>query len=252
MSKKTTGGPGGGGSGRIRRQRRRQRTPAPGASERVRKTRGRSTSSQQWLARQINDPYVAEAKRRGYRSRAAFKLIEIDDKHRILQHGQRVIDLGAAPGGWCQVARERIGQTGRIAGLDLLPVEPLPDVTFLEGDITDAETASQLRSTLDGAADLVLSDMAPNATGHRPTDQARVLGVVEAALDLAEETLCPGGSFLAKTLQVGGAEELITRLRAAFDKVQFVKPRASRPDSAETYLLATGFHGPPAPETTGA
>jgi 23S rRNA (uridine2552-2'-O)-methyltransferase len=229
-----------GNGGRIRRQRRRERTPATGNVRAV-KGRYRKPSSRQWIERQLNDPYVAEAKQRGYRSRAALKLIQMSEKHRVLKRGQRVVDLGAAPGGWCQVARDHVLPGGRIVGLDLLEIDPLPDVTFLQGDITEAESAEALRHALDGPADVVLSDMAPNATGHRPTDQIRVIAVVEAALDLAEEVLAPGGAFLAKTLQVGGADDLMTRLRTRFDKVQFVKPRASRPESAETYILATGF-----------
>jgi 23S rRNA (uridine2552-2'-O)-methyltransferase len=256
MGKARGGGRGGGtgseGGDRIRRQRRRERAPAPGGGVRV-QSRGRKASSRQWLERQLNDPYVAEAKRLGYRSRAAFKLLEIADKHRLMRRGQRVVDLGAAPGGWCQVARERVQPGGEIVGVDLLEIAPLPDVTLLQGDIGEPETLDRLRAALGGPADLVLSDMAPNATGHRPTDQVRVIAVVESALDLAETVLAPGGAFLAKTLQLGGAEDLMARLRAGFETVQFVKPPASRADSAETYLLATGFKGAPdSPDEAGA
>ena len=205
--------------------------------------RGRKASSRAWLERQIKDPYVGAAKQRGYRSRAAFKLAEMDDKHHILRPGQRVVDLGAAPGGWCQVAAERIGAQGRVVGLDLLPIDPLPGVTLLEGDITEPESVAALIAALDGPADVVLSDMAPNATGHHPTDQVRVIAVVEAALDLADDVLVPGGAFLAKTLQLGGAQDLMTRLKRDFAKVRHVKPPASRADSAELYLLATGYRG---------
>lgn len=236
------GGRGSDGGDRIRRQRRRQRTPAH-SGERLVKTH-RKASSREWLQRQLNDPYVAESRQRGYRSRAAMKLLQMDDKHGLLKPGYRVVDLGAAPGGWCQVARERVGDTGRVVGLDLLPMDPLPDVTLIEGDINEPETVARLRETLSGGADVVLSDMAPNATGQRPIDRLRILAVVEAALDLAEAVLTPGGIFLAKTLQLGGSEELLDRLRVAFERVHFVKPDASRAESAETYVLATGFKGP--------
>lgn len=205
--------------------------------------RGRKESSRRWLERQLNDPYVARAQEVGYRSRAAFKLTEIDDKHHFLGKGQRVVDLGAAPGGWCQAARERVGESGRVVGIDLLEVDPLPGVELLQGDMTEPETAERLRMLLDGPADVVLSDMAPNLTGQRKIDQLRVLATVEAALDFAESVLAPGGAFLAKTLQSGGAEEVLARLKRRFDKVQHVKPPASRADSAETYVLATGYLG---------
>lgn len=254
MTQGESGGGGGSGEdggrradGRIRRQRRGVRAPA-GGGDRLQKTRGRSASSRQWLERQIKDPYAGAARRQGYRSRAAFKLIEIDDKHRLLRPGQRVLDLGAAPGGWCQVAAERVGAEGTVLGLDLLEIDPLPGVRLLQGDITEPETAAALRAALEGPADLVLSDMAPNATGHRPTDQLRVLAVVEAALDLAEAVLRPGGAFLAKTLQLGGAQDLMTRLKRDFDSVRHVKPPASRQESAELYLLAEGYRPPPESE----
>lgn len=235
------------GGDRVRRQRRRARTPSGrgggGGGARLRSGKGRKESSRRWLERQLNDPYVARAQERGYRSRAAFKLIEIDDKHHVLSPGARVVDLGAAPGGWCQVARERVGDTGRVVGIDLLEVDPLPGVALLQGDMTEAETAERLRALLDGSADVVLSDMAPNLTGQRRIDQLRVLGTVEAALDFAEAVLAPGGSFLAKTLQSGGADDLLVRLKRLFRQVRHVKPPASRADSAETYVLATGFRG---------
>ncbi len=229
--------------GRIRRRRRPERRPAQTGGARLHNAKGRKASSRQWLERQLSDPYVAEAKRRGYRSRAAFKLIEMDDKHGILSKGARVVDLGAAPGGWCQVAAERIGSKGRIVGLDLLAIDPLPGATLLQGDMTDPETAERLRAELDGPAGVVLSDMAPNATGHRPTDRLRVLAVVEAALDFAEAVLAPGGTFLAKTLSSGGDGELVARLKREFAEVRHVKPPASRTGSAETYVLAKGYRG---------
>lgn len=227
---------------RIRRRRRRERTPAAGG-ERLASAKGRKESSRHWLQRQLRDPYVAEAKRLGYRSRAAFKLIEIDDKYKLLKPGMRVVDLGAAPGGWCQVARERVGEHGRVVGLDLLEIEPIAGVELFQGDMNDPATPERLRACLGGPADAVLSDMAPNATGHKRTDQLRVLAVVEAALDFAEEVLAPGGTFLAKTLQSGGTGELATRLKRAFRQVRYVKPPASRSASAETYVLATGYRG---------
>jgi len=245
MTDDISGGGSGGerSDGRIRRRRRPERRPARTGGGRLHSAKGRKASSRQWLERQLNDPYVAEAKRRGYRSRAAFKLIEIDDKHAVLPKGARVVDLGAAPGGWCQVAAERVGPKGRVLGLDLLPVDPLPGVTLLQGDMTDPESVERLRAELGGPADVVLSDMAPNATGHRPTDRLRVLAVVEAALDFAETVLAHGGTFLAKTLSSGGDGELVARLKRGFAEVRHVKPPASRTGSAETYVLAKGYRG---------
>lgn len=230
------------GGGRIRRRRRGERA-APAGGERLQRVKGRKASSRQWLERQVRDPYAAKARRLGYRSRAAFKLIEIDDKHRILAPGLRVVDLGAAPGGWSQVARERVGEGGRVIALDLLEIPPLPGVEAIQEDMTDPEAPRQLQALLNGPADVVLSDMAPNATGHRPTDRLRVEAVVEAALDFAEAVLAPGGAFLAKTLQTGGPPEVVERLKRSFEKVHHVKPRASRSDSPESYLLATGYRG---------
>jgi 23S rRNA (uridine2552-2'-O)-methyltransferase len=237
------GGSGGGGGDRIRRQRRRERTPAH-AGQRLHKRRGRKASSRQWLERQLNDPYVTAAKHHGYRSRAAFKLAQIADKHRVFEPGDRVVDLGAAPGGWAQIAKERVGGTGSVIALDILEIAPLPDITILQDDITADGTAVRVRNALPGAqADVVLSDMAPNTTGHRPTDRLRILTIIEAALDLAEAILAPGGRFLAKTLTLGGDEAVMSRLRREFDHVRFVKPAASRPESAETYVLATRYRG---------
>lgn len=239
-----SGGASGGGGDRIRRRRRRERTPAHAGGQRLHKRRGRKPSSRQWLERQLNDPYVAAAKQHGYRSRAAFKLTQMADKHPVFTRGDRVVDLGAAPGGWAQIAAERVGERGTVVALDVLEMTPLPDVTFVQADIHDAGTPARVRETLPGgAADVVLSDMAPNTTGHRPTDRLRILAILEAALDLAEGVLAPGGRFLAKTLTLGGDEEVMTRLRREFEHVRFVKPAASRPESAETYVLASGFKG---------
>jgi 23S rRNA (uridine2552-2'-O)-methyltransferase len=209
---------------------------------RVRSKR-RSQSSKLWLERQLNDPYVARAKREGLRSRAAFKLIEIDDKARILKKGARVIDLGAAPGGWSQVAAKRVGapRTGRVVAIDLLPMEPIAGVDFAIVDFLDAAAPDKLTAMLGGPADVVLSDMAANATGHARTDHLKIMALVEAAADFAREVLSPGGSFLAKVLQGGTEAALLAVLKRDFATVKHVKPAASRSDSAELYLLATGF-----------
>ncbi len=209
---------------------------------RVRSKR-RSQSSKLWLERQLNDPYVARAKREGLRSRAAFKLIEIDDKARILKKGARVIDLGAAPGGWSQVAAKRVGapRTGRVVAIDLLPMEPIAGVDFAVVDFLDAAAPDKLTAMLGGPADVVLSDMAANATGHARTDHLKIMALVEAAADFAREVLSPGGSFLAKVLQGGTEAALLAALKRDFATVKHVKPAASRSDSAELYLLATGF-----------
>jgi 23S rRNA (uridine2552-2'-O)-methyltransferase len=210
---------------------------------RVKTARKRSLSSTLWLERQLNDPYVARAKREGYRSRAAFKLIEIDDKHRILKPGARVVDLGAAPGGWCQVAAQRIGQKGRIVAIDLLEIEPIAGVEFMQLDFTDNSAPDTLKAMLGGPADVVLSDMAANTTGHRKTDHIKIVALVEMAAEFAREVLSPGGAFLAKVIQGGTEASLLAILKKDFASVKHVKPAASRADSAELYLLATGFRG---------
>ena len=209
------------------------------------KSKRRSLSSKLWLERQLNDPYVARAKREGLRSRAAFKLIEIDDKARILKKGARVIDLGAAPGGWSQVAAKRVGapRAGRVVAIDLLPMEPIAGVDFAVIDFLDAAAPDKLKAMLGGPADVVLSDMAANATGHAKTDHLKIMALVEAAADFAREVLAPGGSFLAKVLQGGTEAALLAALKRDFATVKHVKPAASRSDSAELYLLATGFRG---------
>jgi 23S rRNA (uridine2552-2'-O)-methyltransferase len=218
---------------------------------RVRSARKRSLASTLWLERQLNDPYVAQARREGYRSRAAFKLIEIDEKYQLLKPGQRIVDLGAAPGGWSQVAAARVGARegrGRVMAIDLLEMDPIDGVEFRRLDFHHPEAPARLREWLGGPADGVLSDMAANATGHRKTDQLRIIGLVELAAEFAGEVLAPGGFFLAKVLQGGAESELLARLKRAFAAVRHLKPKASRADSAELYVLATGFRGsgPPA------
>ena len=214
---------------------------------RVRTAKGRKIASTRWLQRQLNDPYVEEAKRRGYRSRAAFKLAEIDDKHRLLRPGMVVVDLGAAPGGWSQIAAQRVqvmAAKGRVIAVDLAPMGPIGGVIQLALDMTDADAPDRIREALDGRkADLVLSDMHASATGHKSTDHLRIMALVEAALDLAEDILAPGGAFLCKVLQGGADKELVARLNRSFAKVRHVKPKASRAESAEMYVLATGFRG---------
>ncbi|WP_374305153.1 RlmE family RNA methyltransferase [Methylocella sp.] len=232
--------------------------PAGGASSgreggrslktRVKTARKRSLSSTLWLQRQLNDPYVAQAKREGFRSRAAYKLIEIDDRFHLLRPGMKVVDLGAAPGGWAQVAARRVlaGEgRGGVVGIDLLPIEPLAGATFEVMDFHDADAPERLKALLGGPADVVLSDMAANATGHKKTDHLRIVGLVELAAAFAAEVLAPGGAFLAKVLQGGTEGELLAMLKRDFAVVKHVKPQASRADSSELYVLATGFRGAP-------
>jgi 23S rRNA (uridine2552-2'-O)-methyltransferase len=212
---------------------------------RVKTGKGRKLSSKLWLERQLNDPYVARAKREGMRSRAAFKLMEIDDKAHFLKKGGRVVDLGAAPGGWAQVAAKRVNAPaqGRVIGIDLLDIDPLPGVEFRVFDFLDAGAPDLLKKMLGGPADVVLSDMAANATGHRRTDHIKIVALVEAAAEFAREVLAPGGTFLAKVIQGGTEGLLLTALKKDFTTVKHVKPLASRADSAELYLLAMGFRG---------
>jgi 23S rRNA (uridine2552-2'-O)-methyltransferase len=213
----------------------------------LRTAKGRKIASTRWLQRQLNDPYVEEAKRRGYRSRAAFKLVEMDDKYRFLRPGMIVLDLGAAPGGWSQIAAERVGAgggRGQVLAVDLAAIEKLPGVEVLTLDVSGEAAVAAIRAGLKGGhADVVLSDMASPATGHRATDHLRVVALVEAALDLAEDVLKPGGTFLAKVFQGGAGGDLVARLKRSFVKVSHVKPKASRPESPEVYVLATGFRG---------
>ena len=214
---------------------------------RLKTARQRSASSQRWLERQLNDPYVSAAKHEGYRSRAAFKLTEIDDRHRLLKTGKRVVDLGAAPGGWSQVAATRVrsrDDKGQVVAIDLLPMEPVTGVTFLQLDFMDDSAPSRLQGLLrDGRADIVLSDMAAQGTGHTRTDHLRVMALAEAAIEFACDILEPGGAFLCKVFQGGTEHELLATLKRAFASVKHVKPPASRTGSAELYVLATGFRG---------
>jgi 23S rRNA (uridine2552-2'-O)-methyltransferase len=204
----------------------------------------RTPSSRAWLERQISDPYVARAKREGLRSRAAYKLAEIDDKYRLLKPGARVVDLGAAPGGWSEVAARRVGANGRVVAIDILDMKPIPGVAFRKLDFLDAAAPEELKAMLGGRADIVLSDMAANATGHRQTDHLRIMALAEAAAHFAREVLSDGGSFLCKVLQGGTEAALLAALKRDFKSVRHVKPPASRSDSAELYLLAQGFRGP--------
>lgn len=208
---------------------------------RVKTARGRTTSSQKWLQRQLNDPYVHEARRLGYRSRAAFKLAELDDRFHFLKPGGRVVDLGAAPGGWTQVALERVGPKGRVVGIDLQPIDPLAGAELLVGDFLDEDAPDRLKDILGGPADVVLTDMAAAATGHPGTDHLRIMGLLEAAALFAEEVLSPGGAFVGKVLRGGSENELLGLLKRRFQNVRHAKPPASRSDSAEIYVVATGF-----------
>ena len=207
----------------------------------VKKDRTRTQSSRAWLQRQLNDPYVAAARSKGYRSRAAFKLVELDEKFRFLKKGAKVLDLGAAPGGWSQVAAQR-GAT--IVAADVLDMEEIPGVTFFKADLTDAQVPAMLKQALDGPADIVLTDMAAPTTGHRATDHIRTIALVEIALEVAEDTLRPGGTFVGKVFQGGSSNELLARLKKSFREVKHVKPPASRQESVELYVVAIGFKKP--------
>jgi 23S rRNA (uridine2552-2'-O)-methyltransferase len=226
------GGPGGG-----RRQ----------SKVRLKTARQRSASSQRWLQRQLNDPYVAAARREGYRSRAAFKLTEIDAKFRLLKPGRRVVDLGAAPGGWSQVAADRVKSLdgrGQVIAIDILEMEPIAGVQFLQMDFMDERAPGKLASLLrEGQADVVLSDMAAQGTGHTATDHLRIMGLAEAAAEFACEVLSPGGAFVCKVFQGGTERQLLDRLKRAFANVRHVKPPASRKESAEMYVVAMDFRG---------
>jgi 23S rRNA (uridine2552-2'-O)-methyltransferase len=208
---------------------------------RVKTAKRRTSSSTRWLNRQLNDPYVQKAKDQGYRSRAAFKLIEIDDKLRLLKPGQVIVDLGAAPGGWCQVAVAKRAKT--VAAIDLLAMPEIPGVDFIQMDFMDDAAPERLRVLLKGPADVVLSDMAPNTTGHRDTDHLRIIALVEAAYDFAVQVLKPGGAFVAKVRQGGTEGDLLAQMKQDFTTVKHVKPPASRKDSAEQYVVALGFRG---------
>ena len=228
------------------RRRGRAPTTARPAAVRVKSTSGRSASSTQWLERQLNDPYVSEAKRQGYRSRAAFKLLQLDDRFHLLKPGARVVDLGSAPGGWTQVASARVkaeAGKGRVVGIDLLPTDPVPGAVLLREDFLAATAPEALRAALGGPADVVLSDMAAPATGHAPTDHLRVMALAEAAYDFARAVLAPGGGFVAKVLQGGSERALLEALKRDFATVRHAKPPASRAESAEVYVVAQGFRG---------
>src|SRR5208282_3516226 len=217
-----------------------------GLKTRVGAARKRSLSSRLWLERQLNDPFVTLAKREGWRSRAAYKLIEIAEKYRLLRPGARIVDLGAAPGGWSQVAARAVKSgegKGRVIAIDLIEIDPIDGVEFEPMDFHDPAAPERLRRRLGGLADGVMSDMAANATGHRKTDHLRIVGLAELAADFAASVLAPGGFFLAKVLQGGSEGELLARLKRDFAVVRHLKPKASRADSAELYVMATGFRG---------
>ncbi len=206
---------------------------------RLKNARKLAPSSQRWLARQLNDPYVQAAKAQGFRSRAAFKLLELDDKYRLIGKGARVVDLGAAPGGWAQVALLR--GAAMVVGIDLLPVEPVAGARFIEGDFMAEGMELRLTEMLGGKADLVLSDMAPNTTGHVATDHIRIMALADLALAFATDVLVPGGAFVAKLFQGGAEREMLNQLKLRFRNVRHAKPPASRKDSKEMYVVAQGF-----------
>lgn len=222
-------------------------SPAGGRGQavRVKTARRRRPSSTRWLERQLNDPYVLDAQRLGFRSRAAFKLLQLDERFHLLAPGKRVVDLGAAPGGWTQVAVARVAPPGkapgRVVAVDLSPMDPVPGAIVLQRDCRDAETIAAVKEALGGPADLVLSDMAPPATGHAPTDHLRIVALAELAHDSATALLAPGGDFVCKVLQGGAQGDLLAALKRDFTTVRHVKPPASRADSAEVYLIAQGF-----------
>ena len=211
------------------------------AAVRVKAKQQRSESSRQWLQRQLNDPYVAAAKEDGYRSRAAYKFIQIDEQFKIFRKGMRVVDLGAAPGGWSQVVAQRNGNKGKLVSLDLLPIEPIEHAEILQMDFLADDAPQKIKDLLKGEADLVLSDMAPSTTGHTNTDHIRVIALAEAAAHFALEILAPHGSFVCKFFQGGAEKELLELLRRNFERVKHAKPAASRAESSETFLVAAGF-----------
>jgi len=232
------GGKSGGGKGGAGRY-------GDGLKQRVRTARRRSASSNRWLERQLNDPYVKRAKAEGYRSRAAYKLIELDEKYRLVRKARAVVDLGIAPGGWAQLVR-KLSPQARVVGIDLLPVDPLPDVTIFQMDFLDPRAPDLLIEALGGAPDLVLSDMAANTVGHKQTDHLRTMALVEAAAQFAIDTLAPGGAFVAKVLAGGTDPALLALLKRHFATVKHAKPPASRKDSSEWYVIAQGFRRPDA------
>jgi 23S rRNA (uridine2552-2'-O)-methyltransferase len=212
-------------------------------STRLRTAKGRTTASQKWLERQLNDPYVKAAKAAGYRSRAAFKILELDERFKLFHPHQRIVDLGAAPGGWTQVAVRRAGEKGKVVALDILPMEPMNGAIVLQGDFQEEAAERAVLEALDGQADLVISDIAPNTTGHNATDHLRILALVELAADFARKVLAPGGAFVAKVFQGGTERELLNALKRDYATVRHAKPPASRKDSAEMYVVAQGFRG---------
>jgi len=209
--------------------------------EKVKSARGRKLSSTRWLQRQLNDPYVQRAKQEGYRSRAAYKLIELDDRFKLLKPGARIVDLGAAPGGWVQVALKR--GAGHVVGVDLLEMDPIDGAIMMALDFSEVDAPEKVKAALGGEADIVLSDLAPWTTGHKSTDHLRIVALVELAAEFALETLRPGGSFVAKVFQGGTEDDLLTRLKHRFETIRHAKPPASRSESAETYLVAKGYRG---------
>lgn len=219
-----------------------------GLKTRVKTAKGRKISSSRWLKRQLNDPYVTEAKKRGLRSRAAFKLLELDDRFHFLKPGSKVVDLGAAPGGWTQIAAERVSQgdsKGLVVAVDINEMEPVKGAEVIHHDFLDEQAPSLIRQALDGPADAVLSDMAAPATGHTATDHMRIMALCEVALDFARQVLAPGGSFVCKVLQGGTERQLLAEINRLFEKARHAKPPSSRSDSAEMYVVATGFKGDP-------
>jgi 23S rRNA (uridine2552-2'-O)-methyltransferase len=217
-------------------------TPNPrGLAVMLRSTRGRSPAQQRWLNRQLNDPYVAAAQKQGFRSRAAFKLMELDDRFKLIGKGSRVLDLGAAPGGWTQVALQR--GAGKVVGVDLLAIDPIAGATLIKGDFEDPDMPARLTELMGGPADIVLSDMAPNTTGHAATDHIRIMGLAELALHFATGLLAPGGAFVAKVFQGGSEKEMLIPMKKQFTTVKHAKPPASRKESSELYVVAQGFKG---------
>jgi len=233
------GGPRGGGG----HERNIARPSGRGLTVRVKTAGKRTQSSTRWLERQLNDPYVAEAKKQGYRSRAAFKLLQMDDKYHFLKPGAKVVDLGAAPGGWSQVAVDRIGERGKVIGIDLLPIDPVAGADLIQMDFMSEEAPDELKRRLGGLANVVLSDMAASSTGHAQTDHLKIMALAETAYDFAKDVLAKGGAFICKVLQGGATGELLTLLKRDFADVKHVKPPASRSDSAEIYVVALGFRG---------
>lgn len=211
------------------------------AKSKVRTAKGRKTSSTRWLQRQLNDPYVEEAKKQGYRSRAAFKIKEMDEKLALFKPGMKVIDLGSAPGGWCQVAMER--GVKDIVAIDLLEMDSLGGVDFIQMDFMDNDAPDKLKDMLGGPVDVVMSDIAPNTTGHKQTDHLRIMAVVEAAYHFSCEVLKPDGVFVAKVFQGGAQNTLMAEMKKDFKTIKHIKPKASRKESSETYMVATGFRG---------